>query len=68
MNFKVERNSKDSSVNLTMSGQNNSENTEVSPDISTNEADAKAIEIIQKTGNLVYVDKYLPHRVQPRYM
>lgn len=61
MNFKVERNNKDSSVNLTMNGQNNFENTEVSPDISTNEADAKAIEIIQKTGNLGYVDKYLPH-------
>ncbi len=61
MNFKVERNSKDSSVNLTMNDQNNPENMEVSSDISTNEADAKAIEIIQKTGNLGYVDKYLPH-------
>lgn len=55
MNFKVEWNSKDSSVNLTMNGQNNSKNIEVTPDISKNQADAKAIEIIQKTGNSGYI-------------
>ncbi|WP_010291785.1 hypothetical protein [Clostridium senegalense] len=61
MNFKVEQNSKDSSVNLTMNGENSPKDMEVASDISKNEADAKAIEIIQKTGNWGYIETYLPH-------
>lgn len=61
MNFKVEQNSKDSSVNLTMNGENSPKDIEVASDISKNEADAKAIEIIQKTGNWGYIETYLPH-------
>jgi hypothetical protein len=56
MQFKVELNSKDNSVNLTMNGQNSQKNMEVTPDSSENQADAKAIEIIDKIGNLGYVE------------
>lgn len=61
MQFKVELNSKDSSVNLTMNGNNNPKNIEVTPDISKNQADKKAIEIIQKTGNWGYIEQYIPY-------
>ncbi|MBW6410660.1 hypothetical protein [Clostridium weizhouense] len=61
MNFKVEWNSKDNFVNLTMNGQNYPKNIEVTSDISKNQADAEAIEIIQKTGNWGYIETYLPH-------
>lgn len=60
MHFKVEWNSKDNSVYLTM-GQNNQENKEIAPDISANEADEEAIETMQKTGNWKYIEKYIPH-------
>ncbi|SFD24786.1 hypothetical protein [Clostridium uliginosum] len=60
MHFKVEWNSDDSSVYLTMNGQNNQKNMEVTPDISKNQADTEAIEIIQKTGNWSYIEKYIP--------
>ena len=58
MHFKVEWNNKDNVVYLTM-GQDNKESTEVTPDISANEADAEAIEIMQKTGNWGYIEKYI---------
>lgn len=60
MHFKVEWNSKDNAVYLAM-GQDNEENTEVIHDISANEADAEAIEIMQKTGNWGYIEKYISH-------
>lgn len=60
MQFKVQWNKKDSSVNLTMNGQNNKKSVEITPDSSNNQADAKAIEIIQKTGNWRYIETYLP--------
>jgi|GEM_PF-2470841 len=59
MQFKVEWNSKDNSVNLTMNGQDSNKNTEVTSDSSDNEIDAKAIDIIQKTGNWKYIEPYL---------
>lgn len=59
MHFKVDWNSKDNAVYLTM-GQNNQWNTEVMPDISANEADSKAIEIMKKTGNWGYIENYIP--------
>lgn len=61
MNFKVEWDSKVDSVYLTMNGQNNQKNVEIAPNISKNEADAKAIETIQKTGNWGYIENLLPH-------
>ncbi|WP_027626343.1 hypothetical protein [Clostridium lundense] len=60
MQFKVELNSKDSSVYLTMNGQNSLKNVDVKPDFSKNEIDSKAIEIIQKTGNWGYIEAYIP--------
>jgi hypothetical protein len=59
MQFKVEWNSKDSSVNLTMNGQDSNKNTEVTSYSSDNEIDTKAIEVIQKTGNWKYIEPYL---------
>lgn len=61
MHFKVEWNSKDNAVYLTMNGQNNQENLEGTADIPQNEADSKAIEIMQNTGNWGYIENYLPH-------
>lgn len=61
MHFKVEWNSKDNSVYLTMNDQNNQETTDVKPDISKSQADTKAIEIMQKTGNWGYIEPYIPH-------
>lgn len=60
MHFKVDWNSKDNAVYLTME-QNNQEKIEVTDDIPVNEADAKAIEIMQKTGNWGYIEKYISH-------
>lgn len=59
MHFKVEWNSKDSSVNLTMGGQNSNKSIEITSDSSDNQVDVKAIEIIQKTGNWKYIEPYL---------
>lgn len=61
MHFKVEWNSKNHAVYLTMKGQENPKNINVTSDISKNKADAQAIEIIQKTGNWSYIEKYLPY-------
>ncbi|NMF07829.1 hypothetical protein ACUH7Y_17865 [Clostridium beijerinckii] len=60
MHFKVELNNKDNAVYLTM-GQDNQQNAEAISGISANEADAKAIDTIQKTGNWGYIEKYIPH-------
>lgn len=51
MQFKVEWNNKDSSVNLTMNGNNSNKNMEVTPDISKNQADTKASDYIQESKN-----------------
>lgn len=60
MNFKVQWNKEDNAVYLTMGQYNDAdENTDLN--ISDNDADAKAIEIIQKTGNWGYVEEYIPH-------
>ncbi|MGH4121902.1 MAG: DUF4352 domain-containing protein [Clostridium sp.] len=61
MQFKVECNSKDNSVNLTMNGDNSNKNMEVTPDISKNQADTKAIAVMQKTGNWRYIQPYLSY-------
>lgn len=58
MHFQVEWNSQDNAVYLTM-GQDNQKNKEDMSDISANEADAEAIEIMQKTGNWSYIEKYI---------
>ncbi|OOM80158.1 hypothetical protein [Clostridium sp. BL-8] len=58
MHFQVEWNSQDNEVYLTM-GQDNQKNKADMSDISANEADAEAIEIIQKTGNWSYIEKYI---------
>lgn len=64
MQFNVELNNEDSSVNLTMNGYtgyDNQNNTAISSTIPKNEADIKALDIIQKTGNWRYIEPYLPH-------
>ncbi|AOT71870.1 stalk domain-containing protein [Geosporobacter ferrireducens] len=61
MQFKVEWNSEDGSVNLTMNGGNNYKTIEVPSDISKNEADTKALDIMQKTGNWGYIEPYLQY-------
>ncbi|WP_432405534.1 hypothetical protein [Wukongibacter sp. M2B1] len=64
MQFNVEWNSEDSSVNLTMNGYtgyDNHNNTAIPSTITKNEADIKALDIIQKTGNWQYIEPYLPH-------
>lgn len=48
MHFKVEWNSKDNAVYLTMNGQNNQENTEVTPNISENETNTEAMETTKR--------------------
>jgi len=60
MQFKVEWNRKDNTVNLTMNGQKSNKNIDVTPDSSDNQVDKKAIDIIQKTGNWKYIEQYLP--------
>lgn len=59
MQFNVEWNSQDHSVNLTMNGYNNHNNTKISSNISKDEADKRALDIIQKTGNWEYIEPYL---------
>lgn len=61
MHFKVDWNSKDNAVYLTMNGQNDQESAKIVPDDSNNDIDAKAIEIINKTGNWSYIEGYLPN-------
>jgi hypothetical protein len=61
MHFKVEWNTKDNAVNLIMNGQNKQENIDIKPNSSDNENDKEAIEIMQKTGNWGYIEKYLPY-------
>jgi hypothetical protein len=60
MHFKVEWNTKDNAVYFIMNGQKNQENTEIKPNNSDNETDKEAIEVMQKTGNWGYIEKYLP--------
>jgi hypothetical protein len=60
MHFKVEWNTKDNALYLIMNGQNKQENTEIKPNSSENETDKEAIEIMQKTENWGYIEKYLP--------
>ncbi len=74
MNFNVEWNSNDGSVNLTMKGNNaDSENNDYyngtynggydkpTSSISQKEADTRAIDIINRTGNWSYIEPYLPY-------
>lgn len=74
MNFNVEWNSHDSSVNLTMKGDNGySGNNDYyngtysggydkpTSSISQDEADTRAIDIINRTGNWSYIEPYLPY-------
>ncbi|MCT4509561.1 MAG: hypothetical protein N4A48_12565 [Tepidibacter sp.] len=42
-------------------GYDNYNNKTTSSDIAQNEADIKALDIIQKTGNWQYIEQYLPH-------
>lgn len=48
MHFKVEWNSKNNAVYLTMNGQNNQENTGVIPNISENKTNTESIETIER--------------------
>ncbi len=59
MNFKVEFDKEKESVYLIMGQTNNYNYNE--PTGSTNEIDKEAIEIIQKTGNWSYIEKYIPN-------
>ncbi|SNS61301.1 hypothetical protein SAMN05446037_101476 [Anaerovirgula multivorans] len=64
MQFNVQWNSSDSSVNLTMNaynGYDNSNNANIPLDIETTDADKKALDIIQRTGNWGYIEPYLPY-------
>jgi len=64
MEFNVQWNSHDGSVNLTMNNNNshnNSNNTKNSLDFNISSADKKALDIIQKTGNWGYIEPYLPY-------
>ncbi|WP_129595774.1 hypothetical protein [Anaerophilus nitritogenes] len=63
MQFNVEWNREDSSINLTMNTCNdydNHNNTTIPSTIPQNEADIQALDIIQKTGNWPYIEPYLP--------
>ncbi|MCT4595873.1 MAG: stalk domain-containing protein [Anaeromicrobium sp.] len=60
MQFNVQWKSEDKSVHLTMNN-NMSNNNMISPVVGNmDEIDAKAISIIQKTGNWSYIEPYLP--------
>lgn len=59
MQFNVQWNSKDGSVNLTMNGDNNNKDPEAPTGISENEADTTALDIMQRTGNWSYIEQYL---------
>lgn len=62
MQFNVEWNDENKSVNLTMNGNTNGNmNKTVPKDISKSDADQKALELIQNTGNWSYIEQYLPH-------
>lgn len=64
MQFNVQWNSHDGSVNLTMNNNNNHinpNNTEIPLDSSVDNIDKKALDIIQKTGNWEYIEPYLSH-------
>jgi hypothetical protein len=72
MQFNVNWNNEDNSVNLTMNGYNGYDyhNNSTSPapiaqnendTIPQNNVDAKALEIIQNTGNWRYIEQYLPN-------
>jgi len=63
MQFEVNWDSKTNSVNLSMhdySDQSSRNDILKQSDISTDEADSKAADIMQKTGNWGYIEPYLP--------
>ncbi len=65
MQFNVNYDSSDGNIYLTMNGNNgqnnNPQSTTVPSDISVDEADKTALDIMQRTGNWAYIEKYLPH-------
>lgn len=64
MQFNVQWNSRDGSVHLTMNGSNSHNhpnNVKIPSDINATDADKKALDIIQKTGNWGYMEPYLPY-------